>query len=215
MEDDESKKRLQQQQETAPENEGCLDTLYCITLGMDKLYFIAVIPPQEIADEVTAFKDVFAEQYESKAALRSPAHITLVSPFKVGEPQHEKLVDWFAGLKPPVSKFALELKDFGMFANKRPVIFINPLLNDSLSALQRWIEEEAIAGKFFPPPSLPQREFHPHMTIAFKDLLPHRFKEAWPFFAQKSYDRTFEVSEIHLLQHNGKEWKSIATLKID
>jgi 2'-5' RNA ligase len=181
---------------------------------MDKLYFIAVIPPREIADEVTAFKQVFADQYQSKAALRSPAHITLVSPFKVGEAQYDDLLTWFSCLEPPVSKFGQELKDFGMFANKRPVIFINPILNGSLPALQKWVEEEAIAAKFVPPHSQPQRDFHPHMTVAFKDLLPHRFREAWPFFAQKSYDRMFEVSDIHLLQHDGKEWKSIANIRL-
>ena len=45
------------------------------------LYFIALLPPVEVAEEVTEIKQFFARNYNSRAALKSPPHVTLQPPF--------------------------------------------------------------------------------------------------------------------------------------
>ena len=48
----------------------------------DHLFFIAVLPDEAIQAEVARFKHYAARHFKSSRALRSPAHITLFSPFR-------------------------------------------------------------------------------------------------------------------------------------
>ncbi|MGH2415835.1 MAG: 2'-5' RNA ligase family protein, partial [Microcystaceae cyanobacterium] len=45
-------------------------------------FFIALLPPQEVQQVVNQIKQRFAEVYQSRAAQKSPPHITLQPPFK-------------------------------------------------------------------------------------------------------------------------------------
>ena len=64
----------------------------------ESLYFIAVLPSEEIHEEITVLKHEIAEKYESKHALRSPPHITLHMPFKWKDKRFEDLVNVMKGL---------------------------------------------------------------------------------------------------------------------
>ena len=46
------------------------------------LFFIGIIPHTEILDEVQEFKHYCKTRFDSSKALNSPAHITLIPPFK-------------------------------------------------------------------------------------------------------------------------------------
>ncbi len=54
-------------------------------------------------------------------------------------------------------------------------------------------------------------KFKPHITIAYRDLGPEKFKEAWKEYQIKIFNAVFEVTDIHLLQHNTKQWNIIST----
>ena len=47
------------------------------------LYYIALLPPENIRQEVTALKEHAAEAFHSSKALNSPPHITLIPPFRI------------------------------------------------------------------------------------------------------------------------------------
>src|SRR6476619_3234024 len=92
------------------------------------LYFIAIIPPDEICETVTIIKQDFADRFRSKKALKVVPHITLKAPFKFPASENIELLQLFALTPVLVHPFRQELKDFGCFANKRnPVIFIEPV----------------------------------------------------------------------------------------
>ena len=55
------------------------------------LYFIAIIPPSPIFEQASELKNHFMQQYQSKAALNSPPHITLHMPFEWKEKKEEEL----------------------------------------------------------------------------------------------------------------------------
>src|SRR5215471_5045375 len=94
------------------------------------LYFIAIMPPKEISEQVTEIKKDFAERFNSSKALRVIPHITLKAPFKFSD--HTELLRWFALTPVATQSFQQELKNFGSFSNKRnPVIFVEPVMNDS------------------------------------------------------------------------------------
>jgi 2'-5' RNA ligase len=46
------------------------------------LFFIALLPPLEVQEIATKIKLEFAEIYNSRAALKSPPHVTLQPPFR-------------------------------------------------------------------------------------------------------------------------------------
>lgn len=50
-------------------------------------------------------------------------------------------------------------------------------------------------------------KFHPHMTIATRDLSAEAFEEAWPEFQNRKFEASFKVKSLFLLKHNGKFWE--------
>ncbi len=176
------------------------------------LYFIAIVPPQSICEEITHFKDDFANRFESKAALKVMPHITLKAPFRFPASVHEQLVKQFKQMHITVSSFQQELNDFEAFHNKRqPVIYVKPVENLSLSDLQRQVLQSFSVA--FPAIAVRgiELEFKPHITVAYRDLQPAMFKKAWHEYRTKNYAATFDVNGFQLLQHNGKMWNIINT----
>ena len=61
----------------------CIGKKLEIFLGMaEGLYFIGILPPEDIKKKITDIKHVVARKFGSKHALNSPPHITLRMPFK-------------------------------------------------------------------------------------------------------------------------------------
>src|SRR5690554_4278301 len=55
------------------------------------------------------------EKYGCKTALKSPAHITLVSPFALAFDQAQEIVSHFEGYIPVVHAFELKITGFNTF----------------------------------------------------------------------------------------------------
>lgn len=176
------------------------------------IYFIAIVPPEDISTEITGFKEDFANRFESSRALKVVPHITLKAPFKLSAPDHQQTMQWFEQISVTISFFTQELKDFGAFENKRrPVIFVNPLINPSLATLQKEVLTDF--RRTFPKEHISKQEFefHPHITIAYRDLQLKYFKQAWHEYKTKKYSAAFEVKCFHLFQHDSRKWNSINT----
>lgn len=165
-------------------------------------YFIAILPEEKLASKITNIKRHFVEVYESKGALRSPAHITLHMPFLWKEKKEAKLINLLVHTT-NVNSFEIELDGFGAFTPK--AIFIKNKPSAELNALQEkltrftWREM-----KLFNPTH--NRGFHPHITVAFRDLKKADFYEAWPKYEEKSFEGSIEVNSFWLLKHDGKLW---------
>lgn len=179
-------------------------------------YFIAIIPPDAICREVTAFKEDIAIQYNSKKALRVVPHITLKAPFTIISDHDPEVQEWFTALTVKARAFDIELDGFGCFDNpKNPVIFVKPELSPELISLQKEIIK---AFKIrFPdlPLQLTENNFHPHMTIAYHDVTHSEFVKAWAFYSKKDYQNTFSTQCIFLLKHNGSGWEIDSKKSID
>ena len=166
------------------------------------LYFVAIIPPEPVFTEIHAFKVIARDMFESSRALRSPPHITLLPPFRATTQslkQCDKLLEQVSNAH---HRFGISLSGFGAFPPK--VVFVLPKLSDALRALQSDVEFEisALLGI-----SRPTRPYHPHMTVAFKDLRKSMFGTAWNYFSAIDYERNFEVSTIVLLRHYSTGWR--------
>lgn len=176
----------------------------------ENLYFIAILPDDKTCKEIEVFKSDFANNFESRKAISVVTHITLKAPFKMSSLDHDDLVNWFADLHIESGAFQMELKNFGAFHNKySPVVYINPIMNLPLYTLQK----EMIRSFRVRYPKIKvldlELKFKPHITVAYRDLSPEKFKAAWAIYQTKKYNAVFDVSSFHLLQHDGTRWNVI------
>lgn len=173
------------------------------------LWFIALIPPQEIAQEVTAFKKIAASRYYSKKALTSPAHITLQPPFDWPENRLGELTAVLEALASASNPFEQELRDFDCFRPR--VVFVNIVLNEKLEDLAARLKTHL--SPLLGSDKVDNRPYHPHMTVAYKDLEPQQFYRAWEFFSQQPFFRKFTANALYLLRHEGGIWKPVREFK--
>ena len=178
----------------------------------DNLYFVAIVPPPDISDKVVAVRQDFASRFDSWRSLKVIPHITLKATFTVPSDLHSNVMKWFSIFRTPLKAFEQELDGFGSFPNKNsPVIFIRSVMNESLKELQKQILQHFL--QYFPKQLVAGIEynFHPHMTVAYRDLSPENFHKAWNEYKQKSFHESFRVENFCLLQHDKKQWNIIAT----
>jgi len=57
-------------------------------------------------------------------------------------------------------------------------------------------------------------KFKPHITIAYRDLTPENFREAWKEYKHKVYNALVDADSFHLLQHDTKQWNVIETIHL-
>jgi 2'-5' RNA ligase len=171
-----------------------------------KRYFIGIIPPPVIVDEVTSIKNAFMTNYQTKAALRSPPHITLHMPFEWKEPKEAVLIDYLGKFLSTRPAFPLTLSGFGCFEPR--VIFVLVKENNELHALQKESARFCKMKLNLFHPQYQDLPFHPHITLAFRDLKKSDFPQAWAELRDKPFLREFEVKSISLLKHDGKLWKT-------
>ena len=173
----------------------------------ESLYFIAVVPTVEIQEEITKLKQEVAEKYESKHALKSPPHITLHMPFKWKDKRYKELVAVMEKLNSDFEPFEVQLKDFDFFELR--VVFVDVVENEKLNQLQKVVVDICRKQLKLDNANYKNRPFHPHVTIAFRDLKKRMFYEAKKEFEFREVSYKFQVTEISLLKHDGKKWNVI------
>ena len=171
---------------------------------MQGLYFVAIIPNVKLREEVKSLKEIMRDQFSAKHALKSPAHITLIPPFKRDTDLHEVfIIDFLKRFAVRQNPISLSLNGFKCFQPR--VIFIDFENKDLLRELYFDLKEALLHEMLFNQDELSSR-FHPHMTIATRDLTKETFQMAWRAFKTREFREQFEANSIFLLKHNGKFW---------
>jgi 2'-5' RNA ligase len=170
-----------------------------------KLYFIALIPPSPIYDEALTQKMYFKENYNSKASLNSPPHITMHMPFRWKEKKEKELISSIEQFIKRFDPIKVCVDNFSAFPPR--VIFMNVVKSEALDHIQKSIHKFCKKELNLFNANYKELPFHPHLTLAFRDLKKPNFKKAWEEFAQKEYKAEFIADKITLLKHNGKIWE--------
>jgi 2'-5' RNA ligase len=168
-------------------------------------FFIALLPPPSVQQVANQIKDQFEQIYHSKAAKKSPPHITLQPPFEWEWQHSEQLTITLATFCQNHPTIPLILDGFGAF--KPRVIYINVLSNPVILTVQKDLSDYLETELKIVDPRAKNRPFRPHLTVAFRDLKKSAFKEAWPIYQEQSLNFEFTVSQLTLLLHNGKQWE--------
>ncbi len=169
-----------------------------------KMYFIAVVAPAHVNEQVLQWKHYMRDHYSCTVALRSPAHITLIPPFWMDEVLENDLMNHVNAFSTQQHSFEIGLNNFDAFKPK--VIFVGIRQNADLQKLKSSLEQHLIASNKYPIEK-ETRPFHPHLTIANRDLRKKDFATAFEHFSRIEYNERFPIKEISLLKHDGIEWR--------
>lgn len=159
--------------------------------------------PEDLNTKILGLKKWMHEKWGCKVGLKSPAHITLIPPFWMDESLEEPLKKDITGLSSYFIPFEVITNNFSCF--KPRTIFIEPVLTELLKTLKTQTDQ------FFKMHTeygakVDTRPFHPHITIATRDLRKSAFAEAWPQLENQTFEHTFTADGISLLRHNGHTW---------
>jgi 2'-5' RNA ligase len=171
----------------------------------DPLFFIALIPPEDLQREVTDFKQFIADNWGARHALKSPPHITLHPPFAWPESDLAQLKNCLSKFASEQTPFIVNLKNFGSFPPR--VIFIKPLKNKNLEQIFQTLLTQLKANLGFSDPRKKQ-PFHPHVTIAHRDLTEQDFPKVWDYFKEKNFEKQFEANTLTLLRNVRGKWET-------
>lgn len=169
----------------------------------DPLFFIAVLPPDDIQREVTNFKKDCARLFKASHALKTPPHLTLIPPFPWHRTRLGEVGDALDDFALDQSPFDIELTNFNSFPPR--VIFVDVFENQQLKDLQLALFHHL--KKTVGLADERGNRFHPHMTIAHRDLKKSVFPEAWAYFSAREYERSFTAEKITLLEHLNGKWE--------
>jgi len=168
-----------------------------------------MIAPDNINQQVLEWKNYMLQRFNCRVALRSPAHITIIPPMHMHESLEQPLIDAMGNIGAQREKFSVDLNGFGAFAPR--VIYVHVEPNKVLQDLKEYTEDQLIRAERFPVKSDP-RPFHPHLTIANRDLRKGDFAAAWEHFRARQYQAGFEARALSLLRLGESGWEVIADL---
>lgn len=174
------------------------------------MYFIALVLPHPLNEKVLKYKQMMLDKYNCKVGLKSPAHITLVPPFWMEEEKkkEEQLIADINSLSNRLHPFSISTNNFSAF---RPgIIFIALAPNEELNEVKK-ATDDLFKNNSFYNIKIETRPFHPHITIAARDLFKKSFYEIWPWFAEKKFVEEWTAEGISILKHNKKNWSVLYT----
>lgn len=154
-------------------------------------------------EQVLLWKKYMEQHYGCKVALRSPGHITLIPPFSMKEDKEEELNARLRKFCSQEKSFEVKVKNFDNF--KPRVIFAHVEASKELLALKERLELYLLSLNKFPVKK-EDRPFHPHITIANRDIQKKDFAKAWSYFSELTYEARFRAEGVSLLKHTNKEW---------
>jgi len=170
---------------------------------MDNLYFIALLPDEELRQTIHRMKLDFRDRFGAKHALKSPPHITLQMPVKRSWEEEGRISQHLRKFASELSSIDISLKGFGAFPKR--VIYIDVANPDPIRQVHQKLRK-LLRDQLDFEPNETEGRFNPHITLATRDLNDETFEQAWPQYQKRSFVHIFRADAITLLRHNGKFW---------
>lgn len=171
------------------------------------MYFVAILCPDELDKKIFQFKQWMKEGFGCMVAKKSPAHITLIPPFWLEEEREKGLLQTLNNFQTDMDELEIQLNGFSHFGKR--VLFVRVNKNPGLEELKIQTENHFCAS-FADSIKKDDRHFHPHVTIATRDIKPSHFMEAWEYFRNKQFTETFRVKTISLLKLSQGKWNVLS-----
>ena len=172
-------------------------------------YFIGLLPPPALETSIHQVKVDLKAHFKVKYALQSPAHLTLKMPFRYKEAKEQELVIRITSLLEEQQSFSLQLKGIGHFGRRN----IHHQLAPSIPLLELQKGLRGFCKRYLHlVEELSDRNFQPHITLAYKDLKAEHFEEVLAFAKKNAVSDDFLVDRAYLLKNVEGRWKVVAPL---
>jgi 2'-5' RNA ligase len=170
-----------------------------------RMYYLAQVLPRELNEKILPLKKWMQETWGCRVALKSPAHITLVPPGWVEADRERELIAATEALAGGSTPFDLKTTGFAAFPPRTLFIAIEKSapLEKLKAAADAYFHLHTGLLKGDP------RRFHPHITIATRDISKAAFHEAWSELEGKPFSETWRADTLSLLRHTGAAWEVI------
>lgn len=169
------------------------------------LYLTAILPPPELSEQIDDIRKELSERYKIYAALKPPVHITLYRPINIKDDFENTLIKLLKPVCYSHTPFTQDLLNFESFNIQ--TLFISAVKNPLLGSLQKDIASVFNKNKIDPKEVKGNTTFHPHITIAYRDIPPDVFPKIWQELKNRKFKRSFLIDRFTLLKHNGKQWQ--------
>lgn len=180
------------------------NTLKLMYMDQENIYFISLTPPDKISREIELLKLEMQDKFGPRHALKSPPHITLQKPFRRVASYETIMSQQLKSFAEAQQPFLIRLRGFDRFSDR--VIFVKVLENEKLVQLYCDLKFDLEHKLKFEKQELSNR-FHPHITIATRDLTKVIFRQAWPAYEHRSFEAEFLANKLVLFKHNGIHWE--------
>ena len=178
--------------------------------NMEK-YFLAILPSEEIFNRAEQIKNELKEKFNVKYALKSPAHITVKMPFPFDENREAQLIEKLGSFLKSYPCFDLRISGIHHFGNR--VIYSKVAESEALRTLQEGLRKFCRLHLHLVE-ELSDRNYTPHITLAFKDIKPKIYDQVFEFVNKQPIEGAFSVHQICLLKKIEGRWKVIFHLDL-
>ena len=168
---------------------------------MRELYYIALLPDDKLSQLCLEYKQQAQNLFQAQAALRSPAHITLIPPFNADERALNQITLILAHLATQQHELELQLKGWQHFGVRTIYLGFEAYL--ALSSLKRQCHQQISRITKLRQ----EAEFIPHISIINRDLAEIDFNSAWEYFSSQSYPVLTKCTQLALLKHTPFGWQ--------
>lgn len=168
-------------------------------------YLIALLPPHEIATEVTKIKIDLHDNFGLKQALKGPAHITLQMPFLLKEKKLEKLDQCLKNVASTCESFEIVLNGYGKFTSG--TYFISVVENTLLRSMHTQLARELQLALGLVSGTYKNKTFSPHITVAYRDVKKRIMPKIDAYLLDRQYQNFFDLEELCLLEFINMEWE--------
>ncbi|MBN3584722.1 2'-5' RNA ligase family protein [Algoriphagus aestuarii] len=166
-------------------------------------YFLAIVPEGELQGRLTDLKELLRDRFGIKYALKSPAHVTLKMPFSFNEAKEDYLLDQLKNFLSNHEEFTLTISGIHTFGNR--VVYLGIENSQELLSLQKnllrfcRIELKLIE-------ELSDKNYHPHLTMAFKDLKKTPIPNIIKVLNEKPIYEEIGIKHLFLLKRVDGRW---------
>lgn len=168
---------------------------------MRELYYIALLPDDKLSQLCLEYKQQAQNLFQAQAALRSPAHITLIPPFNADEITLNQITPILAHLATQQHELELQLKGWQHFGVR--TIYLGFEDDLALSSLKRQCHQQISRVTKLRQ----EAEFIPHISIINRDLAEIDFNSAWKYFSSQSHPVLTKCTQLALLKHTPFGWQ--------
>lgn len=168
---------------------------------MSELYYIALIPDQNLSQPCLEYKLMAKELFQTQATLRSIAHITLVAPFKADTIAIEQIKHSLNAVAKQSAELNLTLNGWNYFEER--TVYLGCESHPQLTQLYHECQNKV--GKIVQIHQ--EAEFIPHISIINRDLPKRNFIAAWSYFSTQFHPTQTTCSQLVIFKYSPEKWQ--------